>query len=406
MNSRQSGAAGTFGWVISSLVLLTLLVSSSVSAQTFEIIDLGPAGNIESSALGVSHTNVSVGWFGTASASREAFRSCEGCAPQGLGFLPGGSESVATAVSNNGLYVVGYGGINEYGPYFGEIRQGFISSSQGMQTLGELYCPCSFNVRYGRSEARGVNDSGQVVGFAQSRRVNATHAFIWQNGVMQDLGGGPGDASISRAFDINNASQVVGDFAQDAALLNITEGFDRTAVIWQNGIRQELASLPGHSSSSAIAINDDGVIAGWSGTPNGTVSNAVIWNNGTVQNLGTLPGEQNSRATGINNAGQVVGWSGTRAFLWQNGSMLDLNALLADAAGWQILLEATDINNQGVITGVGLRGGVTRAFMLRPVAGAWPAPYNGITPDPSLNIGMNNIGVMNPQDQQIYSKRQ
>ena len=79
--------------------------------------------------------------------------------------------------------------------------------------------------------------------------------------------------------------------------------------------------------------NDSGQAVGWSGLkarwniePEATL--AVAWHNGQPQVLGTLAGDSSSQALGINNVGQVVGWSGQRAFLWQSGAMLDLQALL------------------------------------------------------------------------------
>ncbi len=52
-----------------------------------------------------------VGWSGTADASRcEAFRLELPGSPQGLGFLPGADESTATAISPDGVVIVGYSG--------------------------------------------------------------------------------------------------------------------------------------------------------------------------------------------------------------------------------------------------------------------------------------------------------
>ena len=46
-----------------------------------------------------------------------------------------------------------------------------------------------------------------------------------------------------------------------------------------------------------------------------------------MTNLGVLPGATDSRAHALNNRGQVVGESSGRAFLWQDGEMIDLNDL-------------------------------------------------------------------------------
>ena len=52
-----------------------------------------------------------------------------------------------------------------------------------------------------------------------------------------------------------------------------------------------------------------------------------------MRDLGTLPGDVASVANGINSKGQVLGGSvdmdeNSRAFLWQNGVMTDLNTLI------------------------------------------------------------------------------
>jgi probable HAF family extracellular repeat protein len=82
---------------------------------------------------------------------------------------------------------------------------------------------------------------------------------------------------------------------------------------------------------------------------------AFIWTkSGGMTDMGTLPGDSFSIAWGINEQGQVVGQSidasgSSRAFLWQNGVMTDLNTLVA--AGPLSLVYANDINDSGEIAG-------------------------------------------------------
>ena len=58
--------------------------------------------------------------------------------------------------------------------------------------------------------ALGINDSGQVVGrsYTSSSYPFATHAFLYSNGVMTDLGTLGGTSS--EAYGINAGGQVVG----------------------------------------------------------------------------------------------------------------------------------------------------------------------------------------------------
>jgi probable HAF family extracellular repeat protein len=71
----------------------------------------------------------------------------------------------------------------------------------------------------------------------------------------------------------------------------------------------------------------------------------------------------------VNASGQVVGTSSpavsgfNHAFLWQNGTLTDLNDLLPSGSGW-VLTTAYALNNSGVIVGDGLFNGAPRAFRL------------------------------------------
>jgi probable HAF family extracellular repeat protein len=89
-----------------------------------------------------------------------------------------------------------------------------------------------------------------------------------------------------------------------------------------------------------------------------------------MQDLGTLPGDLWSWANNINSKGQAVGTSfpatGSRAFIWQNGVMTDLNTLIP-AGSPLYLLEAFGINDRGQIAGFGqLSNGELRGYLLNP----------------------------------------
>src|SRR5262249_16224655 len=75
---------------------------------------------------------------------------------------------------------------------------------------------------------------------------------------------------------------------------------------------------------------------------------------------------------GLNSAGQIVGYSvpsgpyASRAFLYDAGTMTDLNSLLPEGSGWS-LLQATGINDAGQIVGSGSNpSGQFRGFLLSP----------------------------------------
>ena len=72
--------------------------------------------------------------------------------------------------------------------------------------LGTLGGPGSF--------ACGINDSGQVAGYSFTSSGYISHAFLYSNGTMADLGTLGGSASgwtLEYANAINDSGQIVGD---------------------------------------------------------------------------------------------------------------------------------------------------------------------------------------------------
>jgi len=293
--------------------------------------------------------------------------------------------------------------INNVGQVAGLYRTGsgfdsraFLWEDGVMQNLGTLGGD--------RSEAYGINDSGQVVGMSYTSS-GTFRAFRWQNGVMQDLGTLGGTHSSARA--INNAGQVVGmastsagpqhaflwsggmadlgalDYGSDAYGVNESGqvvGYAQVGTVdpWEmyghaflwNGSMQDLGTL-GWTQSQANAINDNGQVVGHLVNDNQDDWHAFFWD-GSMQDLG---GSQ-SWAFDINNAGLIVGESGGRAVLWDNGQMQDLNSLIPADSGW-VLNTARAINDKGQIVGRGSFNGQTRAFLLSPQAYYWINPSGG-----------------------------
>jgi probable HAF family extracellular repeat protein len=189
------------------------------------------------------------------------------------------------------------------------------------------------------SHAFGINDPNMVVGSSAIRGSLESHAFVWKNGVMTDLGtltGGRG--STARA--INNDGVIVGSSLNQA-------GFQR-AVRWMNGAKRNLGTLGG-KNSEALAISPLGVIVGWSEIANGN-RHAFRWENGVMIDLGTLGGPT-STARDINRGGAIVGESRTasgetHAFRWKDGVMTDLGTHGTE------LSAASGINSMGQIVGI------------------------------------------------------
>jgi probable HAF family extracellular repeat protein len=230
----------------------------------------------------------------------------------------------------------------------------------------------------------GNNNVGQIVGWAENTTQDPTcapppvgnqilrfEATLWQQDYrakweVRELPPYPGDAD-SAATAINDRGQAVGISGQCDVAIGAYSAIH--AVLWEHGRPIDLGNLGGHGWNTAAAINNRGVIVGFANGPNDVVNNqlqfrwqAFLWTrkNGMVS-LGTLPGingtpDAMSQATDINDEGQVVGVSyvdfefdGPRAFVYQDGTMTPLNALIGSgSANWDIS-STGGINDRGEI---------------------------------------------------------
>jgi probable HAF family extracellular repeat protein len=214
------------------------------------------------------------------------------------------------------------------------------------------------------TEATALNDRGQVAGYAHLGTVDEHHAYLWQDGILTDLGNlAPASADPRAIFtvpgDLNNRGQVVGSS-------ETAEGTEPHAFLWQDGKMSDLGTLWG-IASSATAINERGQVVG-SAAINAVpdLQHAILWDDGLIIDLGTLGGSE-SWAADINNQGQIVGASDlpsdphTRvrhAVLWEGGVMTDLGALGGVGS------EAYAINDRGQVIGrIEMASGPAHAFL-------------------------------------------
>lgn len=321
-----------------------------------------------------------------------------------LGTLENGPNSaVAWPVkSNNGVIV----GISELPtldpvgenfscwPFFasgvptGRICQGFRWQNGQMTALPPF--PGGYS-----SYATGVNNRGQIVGWAENSVHDPTcdttmqilqfRAVIWQpDGEMQELPPLPGD-STSAATAINDRGQVVGISGDCGIAVGGVSA--RHAVLWENGVPQDLGNLGGDAWNTPTAINNRGVIVGFANLTPGIARTfeAFIWTaSAGMKSLGKISGDLRSEALGINERGQIVGLSRGgpnvfRAVLWQDGQLFDMNGLTVP--GSPFLLLAGDIDQQGHIVGEALNTntGESPAFVATPVPPGQTASQNAPT---------------------------
>jgi probable HAF family extracellular repeat protein len=103
-----------------------------------------------------------------------------------------------------------------------------------------------------------INDLTQVTGTSDVAGDLTSHAFLWQNGVMRDLGTLPGDY-YSVGYSINNLGQIVG---QSCDVNGNCRGF-----LWSKGTMTDLNTLVSANQPLylhlAATIDDLGVITGY-----------------------------------------------------------------------------------------------------------------------------------------------
>lgn len=194
------------------------------------------------------------------------------------------------------------------------------------------------------SEAYAINDAGQIVGWSMTDQSTCTafdgcwHAFLWENGTMTDLGG-LDPRFQSYAYSINNRGQIAGA----SATADYPFGYWR-AVTWLGGHLRELGLPDSATDVLALGINSRATAVGYAYI-NGRDA-PIMWSQGTIIQL-PVPAGTSAQASKINDAGQVVGRSGSNhALLWNDGEL----TILPNPA-WAARSEAHDINNQGVIVG-------------------------------------------------------
>ncbi len=337
-------------------ILVTLLAislppqSSAQNHQRYTLFDLGPGSGIGAGITLANDQGDVVGGaltstpnpdllnpnplWGPTEFTQHAFRWRNGKL-RDLGTLPGGYNSGAVAVNESGTIV----GLSENGvidPVTGYPEAFAVLWSHGrIHNLGALGGNQSFAV--------AINNRGQVTGLAENDVPDPfsllggteAHAFLWQGGVMRDLGtlGGPD----SWGFYVNEKGQVAG--------YSLTSDLSFRPFLWNKGKMFDLGSFGG-TFGFANALNNRGQVAGSMNLPGDVNAHPFLWDRGTLVDLGTLGGE-NATGEAMNEAGEVIGEADNsipctpdcdhpqvyRPFLWRHGVMTDLGAVPGDHCG-------------------------------------------------------------------------
>jgi probable HAF family extracellular repeat protein len=199
--------------------------------------------------------------------------------------------------------------------------------------------------------ARDINSHDAVVGSVQAGF--SSHAFIFQNGVLRDLGTLGGIRS--EAFGVNDRGTVVGNS-------RTAESVDH-AFVFEDGAMRDLGTLGGESST-AYDVNDRGVVVGASRDASGQTFAFIAYGAGAMRKLLQVP----SIAHAINNRGDVIGTLDfPSSFLLSDGVLTRLESLPAVKKAGFTSIQPDDLNERGWIVGTGVhssRG--ARAVLLIP----------------------------------------
>jgi probable HAF family extracellular repeat protein len=352
---RQSWASWSIRWGLGTIMLLSFKV---VSAQTvYSVTDLGTFGG----TFGCSMSLNQKGWAEVMETTHAGNMNA-GIWVDGLKIdfgTFGGPNS-----SEN------WGGINDSG-----VVVGFAETSTPAPN-GEDFCffgtklICRpFHWAGGKMTelptlggnngwANAVDNTGQVVGAAENTTPDpncspfqSVRPVVWEKRLARELPTLPGDPD-GDANAINKMGQVVGGSGRWCS----GNGFLDHALLWEHGTVIQLPSLGGAINNEALAINNQGQVVGVSDVSGDTNLHAVLWEKGAAKDLGALPGDFGAFATGINHKGQVVGTSfdtngNQHAFFWDDGTMIELSTLFPSDSNLYPLM-ANEINSRGQISGM------------------------------------------------------
>ena len=253
--------------------------------------------------------------------------------------------------------------------------RGFVwDEKEGMQDIGTLGGPDAFPSL--------INQRGQIAGFSYTDSTPqpttgfpTLHPFLWEKGKgMKDLGslGGTTTASVN---GLNERGEVVGGALLPGDVIN-------HPFLWDGEKLIDLVATPfgGSADGEAFWINEAGEVVGIAGipapcpgsSPPREAAHAFLWRQGVMADLGALAGSPISQANFINSRSQVVGdsmpcdFSAVTAFLWENGSLVDLNTLIPPSTPFSVFT-ASFISDQGEIAAFGaLANGDQHAVLLIP----------------------------------------
>jgi probable HAF family extracellular repeat protein len=332
--------------------------SLAVLWRDLEIVNLGTLGGYESAAASVNARGDVVGVA-----------------------LNAAPETLAFRAPYSNFFIYGYG----------TRPHAFLWSDGTMRDLGTL--------GGADSAALFVNDRGQVAGTSDVDSIRnpvtglpTVHPFVWERGRMHDLIAdaprGMFGGTYGIAAWINERGQVLGT-------MNLAGDTTWRSFVWERGVVTDLGTLGG-IITTAQWMNEAGHVVGKSDVTaictacpannQKQLHHPFLWKDGRMIDLGLLDGDTAGAAYSVNERDQVVGVTNVctrvhagdgcdaasyNAFLWERGAMVDLQTLVVPGSGITLSNSsgrgAYNINDRGEIAGEGvLPNGDARAVLMIP----------------------------------------
>jgi probable HAF family extracellular repeat protein len=186
----------------------------------------------------------------------------------------------------------------------------------------------------------------------------------WQQPAA-DIGLPDARATDCEPVAVNEAGWIAGWVATPAGSELISRAW-----IWRDGVFQDLGSLSHrHVNARATSMNRTGQVVGDSET-DALLERAFLWDGTQMLDIGESAHFPSTVAASISNRGEIVGAGldpegHQHALRFADGAVIDLADEVAHLDG-MALLEAVSVNDDGVIIGIASLDGETHGFALVP----------------------------------------
>ncbi|VAW88932.1 hypothetical protein MNBD_GAMMA17-1943, partial [hydrothermal vent metagenome] len=239
-------------------------------------------------------------------------------------------------------------------------------------------------------------------------------------------GGGPQDALVHGLVNINGDQDYIGiqyqwsrahalnenNLVTGAVIWNDTDDYSSgaprslKAYTWLSGelnVVQDGITDSAHVSEG-FDVNDSGLVVGLMGWDSNIRAFKWASPNGSLDDLGTLGGAQ-SVARSVNNAGTIVGWANVsdgakHAFIYENGTMYDLNDYVSGDPGF-VIVDAYSINEIGQILVRAYKSSSENQYWLLTDPDSLPTAPPEPEPAP---VNVESMGVFGGIDDEIPLK--